>query len=267
MKLPNRRTPEAPPVFGVPAPPGEKDDEVSTLKMKVFLTVDMERDCPPYLTTCRGVIEGTGPLLDLLAQEGVRGTFFTTGEVGSSHPEVVRETVSRGHELGCHGMTHRRFTAMDPQTARHEIREAAGVLRRFAPVTSFRAPNLVFPEAFLPLLAEADFRIDSSQGRYKWPYVLSRGPSPLLRLPVSITSSVLRLPPWLRDPWLGALADPVVLFVHPWEFVDLRREKLRLDCRFRTGPEALAALRSVIRFYKDRGGRFLRVDEFSPAPA
>jgi peptidoglycan-N-acetylglucosamine deacetylase len=235
--------------------------------MRVFLTVDMETDCPPYLATCRGVTEGTGPLLELLAAEAVRGTFFTTGGVGRDHPEVVARIVAGGHELGCHGMTHRRFTALDRTAARTEIREAAATLRRFAPVVSFRAPNLDFPDAFLPLLAEAGFRVDSSQARYKWPYAVKRGPSPLLRLPVSATSSVLRLPRGLRDPWLGALSDPVVLFVHPWEFVDLRREKLRLDCRFRTGAEALAALRSVIRFYKDRDGRFLRVNEFRPDPA
>jgi peptidoglycan-N-acetylglucosamine deacetylase len=234
--------------------------------MRVFLTVDMETDCPPYLATCRGVTEGTGPLLDLLAAEAVRGTFFTTGEVGKNHPGAVAGIVAGGHELGCHGMTHRRFTAMDRKTAATEIREATVILRRFAPVTSFRAPNLDFPEAFLPLLAEAGFRVDSSQARYKWPYAIKKGPFPLLRLPVSATSSVLRLSPWLRDPWLGALSDPVVLFVHPWEFVDLRQEKLRLDCRFRTGAEALAALRSVIRFYKDRGSRFLRVNEAFPTP-
>ena len=228
--------------------------------------MDMETDCPPYLATCRGVTEGTAPLLDLLAKEAVRATFFTTGEVGQDHPEVVRTIVAAGHELGCHGMTHRRFGTLAAKEAAAEIREAAGVLRRFAAVRAFRAPNLDFPEAFLPLLVEAGFAIDSSQARYKWPYALQRGTSPLTRLPVSATSSVLRLSRWLRDPWLGALADPVVLFVHPWEFVDLRREKLRLDCRFRTGAEALAALGSVIRLFRDRGGRFLRVEEFLPGP-
>ena len=42
------------------------------------------------------------------------------------------------------------------------------------------------------------------------------------------------------------LSDPVVLFVHPWEFVDLTRERLRYDCRFRTGDVALRCLREVI---------------------
>ncbi len=233
----------------------------------VFLTVDMETDCPPYLHTCRGVTEGTGRLLDLLAEEGIRTTFFTTGEVGKNHPEVVAGIVARGHELGCHGLTHRRFTAMDRKTAAVEIHEAAMILRDFAPVFSFRAPNLSFPDVFLPLLEEASFRIDSSQARYKLPFYFGTSSTTLRRLPVSATSSFLRLPPWLRNPWLSVLSDPAVLFVHPWEFIDLRNENLRLDCRFKTGPEALIALRSVIGFFKRQNARFLRMDESGTSQA
>jgi hypothetical protein len=76
-----------------------------------------------------------------------------------------------------------------------------------------------------------------------------------------MTSSMLRLPRWIRDPWLLTLSSPVVLFVHPWEFVDLRRERLRLDCRFRTGDEALDDLRSAIALFAAHGARFVRMDE------
>ena len=42
----------------------------------VLLTVDVEPDCPPYLTGWRGVEEGLPRLLALLADEGVTATFF-----------------------------------------------------------------------------------------------------------------------------------------------------------------------------------------------
>jgi hypothetical protein len=67
---------------------------------------------------------------------------------------------------------------------------------------------------------------------------------------------VLRLPRIVRETYLRALASPVVLFVHPWEFVDLRRERLRLDCRFKTGEIGLACVRDVIRSFAARGARF-----------
>jgi peptidoglycan-N-acetylglucosamine deacetylase len=75
-----------------------------------------------------------------------------------------------------------------------------------------------------------------------------------------VTSSVLRLPRVVRNTYLSALWSPIVLFVHPWEFVDLRRERLRLDCRFKTGDIALDCVRDVLRSYARRGARFVRMD-------
>ena len=78
----------------------------------------------------------------------------------------------------------------------------------------------------------------------------------MLRVPASITSSTLRWPAALRNPLLAALSEPAVVFVHPWEFVDLRRTTLRLDCRFKTGDTALACLRDTIRFFRNRSAVF-----------
>ena len=39
----------------------------------------------------------------------------------------------------------------------------------------------------------------------------------------------------IRNPILWALKRPVVLFVHPWEFIDLTRSQIPFDCRYRTG--------------------------------
>jgi hypothetical protein len=50
-----------------------------------------------------------------------------------------------------------------------------------------------------------------------------------------------------------------VLFVHPWEFVDLRREKLRFDCRFRTGDVAIECVGDVLRGMQRRGARFATI--------
>lgn len=231
----------------------------------VCLTVDVEGDCPPYLATCRGIEEGMGRLLGLLDEESVRSTFFVTGAVAASHPEAVRALVSRGHELGSHGMSHLDFTVLDERSAAEEIRRSRELLAAFAPIASFRAPYLRFPDRYLPLLAEAGFTIDSSQAKYKRAYFRRRPDPPLTRIPVSLTSSVLRLPDWMRLPILSALASPVVLFVHPWEFVDLTRERLRIDCRFRTGLPAVDCLRSAVRFFKSGGSCFRTLREAASA--
>lgn len=243
------------------AAPARRDHPIPVNVPDVCITVDMEPDCPPFLQGWRGMAEGAPKLLDLFEREGIVATYFTTGESAERFPGAIDALLAAGHELGCHGVTHRAFPDLDPDTARWEIESSAERLRRWAPVTSFRAPYLRFPNAYLPLLERAGFLVDSSQAKYKRSYHAPQPATTLTRIPASMTSSVLRLPSWVRDPWLSSLASPVVLFVHPWEFVDLTRERLRIDCRFRTGEPALRDLQAVIRLFKRRGARFRRIDE------
>lgn len=243
---------------------------MSRIPMNVAFTVDVEPDCPPFLDGWRGVEEGMPRLLQLLREEGVRGTFFTTGDAATRYPDMVRALVDDGHELGCHGMTHRAFPDLTREEAREEIEQSAAILRSFAPVTSFRSPYLRFPQQYVDLVEEAGFTLDSSQAKYKLAYWRARAggttmpETRLTRIPASVTSSVLRLPRAVRTPYLLALTSPVVLFVHPWEFVDLTRERIRYDCRFRTGEPALACLRDVLRHFAARDARWITLRDLDP---
>lgn len=233
--------------------------------MKVSITVDMEHDCPPFLRTYRGVTDGTPRLLALFREEGVKATFFTTGDVARRFPDTVRSIVDGGHELGCHGDTHRRFSDLTPVEARREIEAASATLRAFYPVKSFRAPNLDFPTSYLPFLRDAGYSLDSSQGRHK-PGSLFARPSQtdgIARVPASTAPSVVRLPRPVRQLLLRQMRDPVVLFFHPWEFVDVTREPIPIDCRFQTGEPAVRSLRETIRFFRARGASFHRIHEIA----
>ena len=225
----------------------------------VAFTVDLEPDCPPFLQGFRGIEQGLPLLLDLLSRLKVPATFFTTGEVATRYPDAVTRVVDAGHELACHGMTHTAFTDLGRDAARAEIEDAARILREFAPITSFRAPYLRFPDEYVDLLERAAFDLDSSQAKYKLAYYRSRSTVRIRRIPASVTSSVLRLPSVVRRAYLSALSSPVVLFVHPWEFADLRKEKLRLDWRFKTGDVALVCVEQVLTSYRRRGARFARM--------
>jgi peptidoglycan-N-acetylglucosamine deacetylase len=225
--------------------------------MNASFTVDVEQDCPPYLTTWRGIDEGLPALLWMLREEAVVGTFFTTGEVARRFPRAVQSIVDAGHELGCHGDTHRNFTALTHEESEQEIVRASTSLRGFGPVTAFRAPYLQFPASGVPLLAQHGYALDSSEGRHKSRHASVRREHDVLRVPVSVTSSTLRWPGVVRDALFARLTRPVVLFVHPWEFVDLRRERLRFDCRFKTGDAALACARSAVRLFRGHGARFV----------
>lgn len=228
-------------------------------------SADVEQDCPPYLTTTRGMSEGMPRILDLLGELNVRGTFFTTGEMARRFPAIIQRLVNEGHELASHGDLHRDFTTLTREEASEELRASCETLRAFAPVISFRAPYLRFPANYLSLLVEHGLRIDSSIARYKFGacHQPVEPPPGLTRIPASATSSVLRLPGMIRRPWLGSLTRPIVIFIHPWEAVDFRRSTLRRDCRFRTGEPALRAWRDVITDLRERGASFMRLDEIA----
>jgi peptidoglycan/xylan/chitin deacetylase (PgdA/CDA1 family) len=64
----------------------------------------------------------TGDVLDVLASECVRATFFIVGRMAKIHPELVRRAVDEGHTVGTHTMNHPlHFRALPFDRARQEI--------------------------------------------------------------------------------------------------------------------------------------------------
>ncbi|WP_284581805.1 glycosyltransferase [Streptomyces sp. 2P-4] len=50
--------------------------------------------------------EWTPKILEVLAARDVRADFFVTGAMATRHPELIRQIVADGHELGVHTFTH-----------------------------------------------------------------------------------------------------------------------------------------------------------------
>ena len=114
------------------------------------------------------VLRGTEAILDLLARHGWRSTFFVLGDVVREHPELIRRMVREGHELACHGMSHRPLWRATPEGFRSELREfrrvVEGVLGTF-PVRGFRAPTFSIDCSnawALDVLREEGYHYDSS---------------------------------------------------------------------------------------------------------
>jgi peptidoglycan/xylan/chitin deacetylase (PgdA/CDA1 family) len=56
--------------------------------------------------------EGTGPILDLLAEHRVPAAFFVIGANAREHPDLVRQMHEQGHLVCNHTYDHRRFGAL-----------------------------------------------------------------------------------------------------------------------------------------------------------
>ena len=68
---------------------------------------------------------GVDKLLDLLAQQGHLGTFFTVGWLAERQPSLVRRIADAGHEIASHTWWHRRVD----RVTRDEFRQDVGRTR------------------------------------------------------------------------------------------------------------------------------------------
>ena len=195
--------------------------------------------------------DGIDFLLDAFADDGGAGTFFTVSEIAESHPDTVARIADR-HELGSHTYTHRHLTDLSAAERRRELVDSKELLESTGgtEVRGFRAPSFDFADDHFELLAEAGYEYDSSvvscrsiPGWYGGEYdthrpvparVVHDGASDgLAEVPVAVMPG-LRLPltgTWIRFfgvrytlvgmKLLARRGIAPVLYVHPWELVDL----------------------------------------------
>lgn len=133
-------------------------------QVQAFATT-ISRDA--WETLPRRVEANTDRLLDMFAQAGVRGTFFTLGWVADRHAALVRRIVAAGHEVASHGYAHRLVHEQSPQNFRDDVDRARKLLEDVGGVhvRGYRAPtfsiNTRNPWAF-DVLAETGHAYSSS---------------------------------------------------------------------------------------------------------
>jgi polysaccharide deacetylase family protein (PEP-CTERM system associated) len=187
-------------------------------------------------------------LLRLLADAGVRGTFFVLGAVAERQPELVREIVAAGHEVATHGWSHVFVYRMPPESFRIELRRSVRLLEEIGGqrILGHRAPFFSITGQSLwalEILAEEGLRYDSSifpvlNYRYgienapRWPYVITAGGASLTEFPLTTWrvlgrnlpvagGAYFRLYPYAltRAAFrrVNAAGKPVAFYLHPWE--------------------------------------------------
>ena len=177
--------------------------------------------------------EGLPILLDLYDKYDVKATFFYIANFAKEYPEIVRMVQAKGHEIACHGLTHRHDMAFDTMSYDQQLdhlKTAKAILEDIAgeEVCSFRSPALRVNKDTPSALIEAGFRFDSSvapqrmdmfmslgsKGKLQWfgaprtPYstrednLARRGNAPILEVPVSsfglpYIGTMMRISPFL----------------------------------------------------------------------
>ena len=196
------------------------------------------------------VVGNTQKLLAILEEFDVRGTFFVLGWVAERYPQLVRDIAARGHEIACHGYSHRLVYEQSPQEFYQETHRAKNLLQEItgSAVLGYRAASYSIVRKSLwalDILVELGFVYDSSifpvrHDRYgihdaeraphrmatptgksivEWPLVTARILG--FRLPVA-GGGYFRLFPYGLSRWGLASINrrelrPFVFYLHPWE--------------------------------------------------
>jgi polysaccharide deacetylase family protein (PEP-CTERM system associated) len=192
------------------------------------------------------VLRSTLKVLDIFDANNVKGTFFVLGCVAKEHPEIVREIVSRGHELASHGFNHQKVTTQNPDEFKEDVCSSKALLEDMSgkSVIGYRAPSFSISEksewAF-DILADSGYLYSSSTypiahdhyGSPNWPTEPYRLDNGLLELPqATIEIANRRIPvggggyfrlfPYIASKFfIGKFQTqhphPYMFYFHPWE--------------------------------------------------
>jgi polysaccharide deacetylase family protein (PEP-CTERM system associated) len=187
-------------------------------------------------------------LLDVFDEHGVRVTCFVLGWVAERFPHLVKDAVSRGHEIASHGYGHRLVYECTEREFRDDIAKAKEILEQVSgrSVIGYRSPGFSCTEEvpwFFEALAETGHRYDSSvfpapRGHggiatsQLGPHTIAVNGARLIEFPISVAQVLgrrlclfgggyLRLFPYglIRRMARQVLGEgrPVVFYIHPRE--------------------------------------------------
>jgi len=102
----------------------------------------------------------TPKLLDLLERYKAKATFFLIGRYVRECPELVKETLARGHEIGNHTESHPNLFWLNPTSVRVELRLCHDAIRGAIgkPPKWFRPPYGLRNPWVIPAASELGYR-------------------------------------------------------------------------------------------------------------
>jgi polysaccharide deacetylase family protein (PEP-CTERM system associated) len=196
------------------------------------------------------VVANTHWLLAIFQQSGVQGTFFVLGWVAERYPQLIKDIAACGHEIACHGLSHRLVYEQSPKEFHEETLRSKNLLEDItgSAVLGYRAASYsIVRESLwaLDVLVELGFVYDSSifpvrHDRYgipdaeriphrmstpcgafivEWPLATANILG--FRLPVAGGGYFRLLPYWLSRWGLASInrseLQPFIFYLHPWE--------------------------------------------------
>lgn len=159
-------------------------------RIMVFLTFDMDGEAlwlgrdPSFINRPGirsqgeyGPLTATPLILDMLERYDIQATFFIPGYEVEHHPDLVKQMVSQGHEIGHHGYLHEAPASLDAKQEEELLDKSLGIIEGLTKtkVVGNRSCSLDPSNRTLQLLADRGFIYDTSLLNADTPYFLDVG--------------------------------------------------------------------------------------------
>ena len=203
--------------------------------------------------------QNTLKALDLLDRHSAKATFFVLGWIAERNPSLVREIVSRGHEIASRGFYHRSLKNLTDEEFREDLRRTSRAIEAACgqKAVGYRAAeklSYVDNEWVLDVLADEGFAYDASflptkkdapQRRFAhqvhvtrkaiWEFPYTTLDLRVGLLPISGGNYIRQIPFTLMrhavKNWHTQHAEPFVFYFHVWE-LDPQQPRISAASRF-----------------------------------
>jgi len=183
--------------------------------------------------------------LDLLDEFDTKATFFVLGWIGEQNPRLVREIVSRGHEVASRGFYHRSLKNLTSDEFREDLRKTNRILEDASgqKIIGYRSAEklhygkdswifnilaeegFVYDASFLPTQKDTKAKRFAHQmhtdGKAVWEFPYSTRNLGLGLLPISGGNYFRQFPYTLMrkavKDWTNRYEEPFVFYFHVWE--------------------------------------------------
>lgn len=231
---------------------------------------------------------GMPRLLPLIEARGIRGTFFVTGFVAETYPELIQRIADGGHEIGVHGWMHDFLTGKPLEEQVESVASQARALGRYGDIAGANfiyRMDAVSPHAilcaglrYLVLFRKNLFYRSRFMSASTRPRPLRTAAGDVTIIPVPVETYNLERPmlrAMLESAWKRARRDRVhhvSVLMHP--FKDGARIRLPITewvldflvTRLRLTPVPLKEVPRPIPSTADAIAIAYRWDGFEPAP-
>ena len=205
------------------------------------------------------VLKNTELILNFLSKKKLKATFFYLGWIAERNPNLIKDTISDGHEIASHGYSHKPIYKLTQNEFEQELKSSLDILNSLSgeKIKGFRAPTFSLNKNtfwVLPVLSKFGITYDSSvypiyHDRYgipsapKDPFIIYKnGENSIIEFPMSTIKlsnfnlpfgggGYFRLYPlWFSIKLMKKCQKenrPIIFYAHPWEF-DLNNPYVKL---------------------------------------